>query len=198
MTTRILLAGVLGGIAMFVWTSIAHMVLPLGEAGVSEIPQEPTVLSALHSSIGERPGLYVFPGFGLGPNPSHAAKSEAMKHMDEKLARNPSGLLMYYPAGSRPLHLGSLLATEFATELIEALLVVFLLSLTRLATFGSQLGFVVAAGFLAAIATNISYWNWYGFPGVYTAAYMFTQIVGFLCVGLVAAFVFRNRTLALA
>jgi hypothetical protein len=42
------------------------------------------------------------------------------------------------------------------------------------------------------IATNVSYWNWYGFPCVYTAAYMFTQIVGFLCIGIVAALVLRK------
>ena len=30
---KILLTGVLGGIVMFVWTSIAHTALPLGEAG---------------------------------------------------------------------------------------------------------------------------------------------------------------------
>ena len=41
MSTRVLLAGILGGIAMFVWTAIAHMfIAPLGEAGVREIPNE--------------------------------------------------------------------------------------------------------------------------------------------------------------
>jgi hypothetical protein len=40
---------------------------------------------------------------------------------------------------------------------------------------------------LAAIGTNVSYWNWYGFPLAYTAAYMTTEIVGFVCAGLVAA-----------
>ena len=64
----------------------------------------------------------------------------------------------------------------------------YLLSQTRLTNFGARVGFVVTvAGVLAAIATNISYWNWYGFPTVYTSAYMFIQVVGFLCVGLVAA-----------
>jgi hypothetical protein len=38
MTKRALLAGLLGGIAMFIWSSLAHMVLPL-EAGIKEIPQ---------------------------------------------------------------------------------------------------------------------------------------------------------------
>ena len=34
---RIILAALLGGIAMFVWSSIAHMALPLGEAGVRQM-----------------------------------------------------------------------------------------------------------------------------------------------------------------
>ena len=59
---RILLAGVLAGIAMFVWTSIAHMALPLGEAGINEIPNESAVLSAMQSSMGDNAGLYIFPG----------------------------------------------------------------------------------------------------------------------------------------
>ena len=37
-----------------------------------------------------------------------------------------------------------------------------------------------------AAATNVSYWNWYGFPGTYTVAYAFTGFVGYLCAGLVA------------
>ena len=73
---------------MFIWTSIAHMALPLGEAGIREIPNEAAVLSAMESSIAEKPGLYFFPGFGLGPNPSREAQHEAMKHMDEKLAHS--------------------------------------------------------------------------------------------------------------
>jgi len=45
---------------------------------------------------------------------------------------------------------------------------------------------LLVAGILAAIATNVSYSNWYGFPCIYTASYMFIQFVGFICVGLVA------------
>src|SRR5437773_8539300 len=62
MTKRTLLAGVLGGIAMFIWTSIAHMALPLGEAGIREIPNEQAVLAAMQANIGYKSGLYLFPG----------------------------------------------------------------------------------------------------------------------------------------
>ena len=192
--TRIFLAGLLGGIAMFIWTSLAHMALPLGEAGIGEIPNEAAVLDAMQSSIGEKSGLYLFPGFGLGPNPTHEQKSEAMRHMGDNLARHPSGILMYHPAGSRPLVMVRYLSIEFLTELLEALLVVFLLAQTRLTSFGTRVGFVVLAGVLAAIATNVSYWNWYGFPAVYTASYILIQVVGFFCIGLVAALVLKKQT----
>jgi hypothetical protein len=38
------------------------MALPLGEAGIGEIPNESAVLSAMQSSIGDKTGLYIFPG----------------------------------------------------------------------------------------------------------------------------------------
>ena len=194
---KILLAGVLGGIVMFIWTSIAHMALPLGEAGLGEIPNESTVLGVMQSNIGEQTGLYIFPGPGLGKNATRQEKQEAMKHMGEKIATNPSGILMYHPPG-RPLVLGKLLGIEFVTELLEAILVVFLLAQTRIASFAGRVGFVLVAGILAAIATNVSYWNWYGFPCVYTASYMFIQIVGFFLVGIVAAFMLRKMSVRTA
>jgi hypothetical protein len=190
---KVLLAGIFGGIVMFIWTSIAHMALPLGEAGLSEIPNESAVLSAMQSNIGDQTGLYIFPGPGLGKNATRQEKNEAMKHMGEKIATNPSGILMYHPPG-RPLVLGKLLGVEFGTELLEAILVVFLLAQTRIASFAGRVGFVLVAGILAAIATNVSYWNWYGFPCVYTASYMFIQIVGFFLVGIVAAFMLRKMS----
>ena len=189
---KILFAGVLGGIVMFVWTSIAHMALPLGEAGIREIPNESTVLGAMQSNMGEQTGLYIFPGPGIGKNATREEKNEAMKHISEKMASNPSGILMYNAAGRR-FTLGKWLGVEFGKELLEAILVVFLLAQTRIVSFAGRVGFVLVAGIMAAISTNVSYWNWYGFPGVYTASYMFTQIVGFLLVGIVAALLLPKR-----
>jgi uncharacterized membrane protein YkgB len=189
---KILLAGILGGVVMFIWTSIAHMALPLGEAGLREIPNESAVLGAMQNNIGEQTGLYIFPGPGIGKNATRQEKNEAMKHMGEKMATNPSGILMYHAPG-RPFTFGKWLGIEFGTELLEAILVVFLLAQTHIASFAGRVGFVLAAGILAAIATNVSYWNWYGFPCVYTTGYMFIQIIGFLCVGIVAALVLRKR-----
>ncbi len=190
---KILLAGILGGIAMFIWTSIAHMFLPLGEAGIREIPNEAAVLDAMKANIGEKTCLYIFPGLGVGEHPTREQKNEAMKHMNEKFATNPSGIFMYHPPG-RTFSMGRSLGIEFATELLESILVVFLLAQTRIDNFIGRVGFVFVAGILAAIATNISYWNWHGFPCVYTASYISIQIIGFLCVGIVSALVLGKRS----
>ncbi len=193
-TTKIFLAGVLGAVAMFVWTAIAHMALPLGEAGIGELPKDEAVLSALQSGAGDKSGLYIYPGMGLGPDATHQQRQAVMDKYVEKLKKNPSGLILYHPAGSRPMNMAKFLTIEFATELLEALLAVYLLAKTRIFTFGGRVGFVTTAGILAALATNVSYWNWWGFPTVYTASYMFIQIVGFFLVGLVAAIMFRRVT----
>jgi hypothetical protein len=195
MTKRILLAGVLGAIAMFLWSSLAHVVLPLAKTGIQEIPNEQLVLSAMQTSLGATPGLYFFPGIGLGPDATRQQENAAMQQYDQKLATNPSGLLIYHPPGAKALTPGQLV-TEFITEFIEALLVVFLLAQTRLATFASRVGFVTLAGIMAAITTNLPYWNWYGFPTNYTIAYMTIEIVGYVVVGIVAAVVMKNRTAA--
>ena len=193
-TTRIILAAVLGAIAMFFWTFVAHELLPLGEAGVQNTMNDDALLTALKSTVNDKDGFYIYPSMGLGPDATHAQRNEAMKSFVAKMEKNPSGFFIYHPAGSRPMNMGKFLTVEFVTELVEALLAVWLLAQTRIVTFGGRLGFVTATGIIAAIATNVSYWNWWGFPGNYTASYIFIQVVGFFLVGLVAAIMFRRVT----
>jgi hypothetical protein len=193
MNTRVWLAGFLGAIGMFVWASIAHIVLPLGTVGISEIPNEAPVLAAMQASIGSTSGLYFFPGMGVPPNASRDAQRAALQNYDQKLAALPSGLLIYHPPGMKALTPGQLL-TEFLTELVESLIVVWLLAQTRLNSFVSRVAFVTIAGIMAAITTNIPYWNWYGFPTNYITVYMFTQIFAYFVVGLIAAFMMMKMT----
>jgi len=175
MNTRILLAGALGGLAIFVWTSIAHMALPLGEAGIKQIDNEQPLLSSMQTTL-KAPGFYMFPNMPPGND---------MTQNQKQLAGGPSGLLIYFP--KRDFSFGQSLAYEFLTELAQALIAVYLLSLTNAGSFAGRLGFYALLGLIAAIATNVSYLNWYGFPLVYTLSYMFTAWVGYLCAGLVAA-----------
>ena len=85
MTKRTFLAGLLGAIAMFVWTSLAHMVLPLGHTGIKEIPNEQAILTAMSSTLGGASGFYFFPGMGLGPDATTQQMHDAMPQYEAKL-----------------------------------------------------------------------------------------------------------------
>lgn len=179
-----ILAGILGGLAYFAWSSLAHMVLPLGSTGFKEVPGEPAVMAAMRANISEG-GLYLFPGLGLPANATRAQQSAAMEQRMQKVANGPSGLLVYHPAGVPGF--GGMLLTELGTNMVQVFLAVLLLGQTSLISFAVRWRFITIAGILAAISTNVSYWNWYGFPGNYTLAYACTVAVGFVFAGLVAA-----------
>jgi hypothetical protein len=181
---RKLLAGILGGLAFFAWSSLAHMVLGLGSIGFQEIPNEQVVMSAMKSTIPNH-GLYLFPGLGLPPDASNAQMRAAMPAREQKVSTGPSGLLVYFPA--RQFNFLQALPIELGANIIQVLLAVFLLAQTSLSSFAARWRFLTVAGILAAITTNISYWNFYGFPGTYTLAHILTLAMGFLLAGLVAA-----------
>lgn len=182
---RKILAGILGGIAFFAWSSIAHLATDLGQTGFSELPNEQAVVNDLKANI-TAPGLYFFPGYGLGPNATHSQKMVAMKDLAPRIKAGPIGLMVYHPTGYDALSPRQML-TELGTNIVQVLVAVFLLGQTTITSFGGRWRFITVAGILAAISTNISYWNWYGFPVNYTLAYISVIMVGFACAALVAA-----------
>ena len=77
---RIVLAALVGGVALFAWESVAHMALPLGEAGLRVLDNEPTVLAALKQNIKE-PGFYFFPaGDSMKPGLTGQQQQQAMEN----------------------------------------------------------------------------------------------------------------------
>jgi hypothetical protein len=191
MSTRVFLAGILGGIVMFIWSFVAHELLPIGEMGVRMIPNEDAVTSALQTNLADNGGFYIFPSGGLTAGATGEQKKAAMKKAEEQMAAGAAGILVYRP--KRIFNFPKRLGIEFVTEVIEALLAVYLLSRTNIWNFGGRVGFILTAGILATITTNVPYANWYGFPKDFTIGQMVTQVVGFLLVGIVAALILPKR-----
>ena len=181
-----LLAAVLGGIAFFLWSYVAHVQTGLAATGIQEIPNEQAVVSSLKGNLSAS-GMYIFPGFGLPPGASHSDQMKAMQSdaMQAKLKAGPTGLLIYKANGGG-MTLKQMI-TELVTNIVQIFLAVLLLGQTRIVNFVGRWRFITIAGLLAAISTNISYWNWFGFPGNYTTANIAAIAVGFAIAGLVAA-----------
>ena len=196
MNIRILLAGIFGGVVMFVWNFVAHDLLPLGEMGVRVMTNEDAITSALQTNLGDNMGFYIFPSGGLTPGATGEQKKAAMQKAEEQMASGAAGVLIYRP--KRIFNFPKRLVIQFATDVAEALLAVFLLAQTSITGFAGKVGFVLTVGILAAITTNVPYANWYGFPKDFTLGQMLTQTIGFLLVGIVAGLILKPKSPAIA
>jgi hypothetical protein len=123
-------------------------------------------------------------------------RKAAMPEYMKKYEQSPHGVLVYHPV-SGPFNFGAALGREFALQVLQALLAAWLVSCAASGRgYSARVGIVVVAGVLVAISTNVEYWNWYAFPGNYTAGYMTTQIVGFVLAGFVIAALVKSEAVA--
>lgn len=186
MAKRLLLAGLLGGLAMFAWESVAHMLLPLGDAGIQALGNEQAVMAALKDNIKE-PGFYFFPAPDIKPGMTSAQRQEAMRKAEEKWRAGPSGIMIIHPNGEDSLSVRQFV-TQFGTDVAAMLLAAILLTpASGLNTYGKRVSCVALLGLLPTLCTEIPYWNWYGFPTVYVAAQFIVHLIGFCVGGLVVA-----------
>ena len=183
---RILIAGVLGGVAMFMWGAFCHMVLPISSMAIKSLPNETAIVPLLQRDIKE-PGLYFFPGMDM----SATLTEEQQREWEARYIAGPIGILVYQPTGYPPLS-ARLLLTELISDILAAFIVAWLLSL-----IGVNLarGLIIggALGLFAWLTLSVSYWNWYGFPKVYILGEAVDQIIGWALAGLVIALIVRRR-----
>lgn len=181
MGMRVLIAGIVGGIVLFLWGAVSHMALPLGEMGIDEMPNEAEVVDAMKQSI-TRHGLYAFPGMG---GAEAELSDEQVQSWEEKYNEGPIGLLIYSPRG-RPLMSPTQLATEFAFNALAVLLAAFIIARMTAGYVVRVLCFMLI-GVIGWMSISTSYWNWYLFPTEYTIGELIMETLGWLLVGLVCA-----------
>lgn len=174
---------------MFVWSAVAHMATPLATIGFSQMTNEPAAMQAMTSeNIGTGTGLYIFPW--TDPN-----DPKMMEKYTALAKTHPTGMLLYRPVG-QDMDAGNMtpmLIKEFLKQFAQALIAAWIVSMIA-ASFISRTVVVTAIGISTAIATNVSYWNWYGFPLDYTIAQIIMEIVGALVAGLAISAVLGRRT----
>jgi hypothetical protein len=169
---RVLLAGLLGGLALFVWEAVAHLVLPLGQAGLKPLDNEQTVVASLRDNV-KQPGLYYFP--------APAANGA------EQAPTGPTGFMAFQPNGALTMMPSQLLTQLGADVVVMVLAGILLLQAGGIPGFGKRVAFFTVMGILPALRADLSYWNWYAFTVSYTAAQFIVNIVGFCVAGMVLA-----------
>jgi len=190
MTKRILLAALLGGVALFLWEFVAHMISGLGEAGVRGLDNEAAVMDALKQNI-KAPGFYLFPAPKYKPGMTAEERRQCMREMQVKWSTGLSGMMVVHPEG-QPSLTGGQLMTQFGADLVVMLLAAWLLAQVGAAAgYGGRLLFVTSLAVVPILRSELPYWNWYGFPGVYFASQATIDVLGFFLAGLILAWLVK-------
>lgn len=180
---KVWLGGILGGLVLFAWGAVSHMLTPLGEAGIRTLPadREMQVIEAMRGAMHER-AIYFFPGFDM-----KTASAQEQAAWQEKVEAGPTGIVVFNPGAGATLS-ARLLGTELFFNILEGLI-----AATIAANFSRSTGYfkrvllIAAISLAAVLSVDGSYWNWYMFPTSHFMAQLVGSALGGLFAGLVIA-----------
>lgn len=176
---RLPIAALLGGIVLFFWGFVSHMILPVGEMGHEMAINEDVVMAALKEGLPAKEGVYHVPG--LAPDKYEDAAATAA--YSAKAVANPNAVIFYQPVGRDGMAMGPQLGKEFATNVVSALLAAWILALAPFG-FGKRVVIATALGLFAWLVISVPYWNWYRFPAGLTLGSLIGNVVGWFLAGL--------------
>lgn len=178
---RIIFAGFIGGIVMFVWSFVVHQLLPLPqEMSPQQIQNEDAVVAALKQSITD-PGVYAFPWTDM----SQSMTPEQKQAWTDRYAAGPIGLLVYRPVGEEPMS-PKQMVIEGVADILAAIVAAAILAMMA-CTFAGRVAAAFAIGVIAWLCISVSNWNWWGFPLEYIGGEAIDIVGGWLIAGIVMA-----------
>ena len=178
-------SGVLGGLALFVWSFIAHLP-PIGTAGERTVlPEQGDVLLRTMTGVLRERAIYVLPGMG-----------EDKQAWLARFEQGPAAIVAYNPrpaeqaVGGRPF--ATWILIELATAILSGLLgAIVATSLARTLGYWSRVLVLASIGLIATIDIDASYWNWFAFPTSFLFAQLVDHVGGWFVAGLVMAWITR-------
>lgn len=174
---RVIIAGLLGGLVIFIWGALAHMALPLGEMGMAQSKNEDAVLSVLKDNLPVE-GVYIVPGL------SNAQMSDgaSVKAYQAKAVMQPYALVVYQPAGKDSTQMNQNLLHEYISNTLAALIAATILSLGAF-SFIKRVMLSTGLGMFSWLTISVPYWNWYRFPQDFSLANLAMLAIGWLLAG---------------
>jgi len=182
---RVILAGIVAGVALFIWGFVEHTATPIGTMGIQSHPHEAMLVPVIQQTA-TRPGLYAFPGYDT----SHKLTKEEETEWIERYKAGPHGMLIVGQNGADPVS-PMRLVIELLSNIVTATLAACLLA--KLA--GGLAGFVsggILVFLIGWLSISLPSWNWFDFPALFVAAELIDQIVAGALVGLVAGLFLRR------
>jgi hypothetical protein len=193
---RIVLASILGGIALFMWGFMYWVVVSASWSAVRSLPleSETAIVSTLNEHM-PADGVYFIPGFTeVDPQASPETRETLDQAWRARHEAGPRGMIMYRRAGATPQQPSQFLAglmLNIASAFFVACMVSF--GVSSASRFSHRYAMVVCFGIAAAIATHGVQWNWFNMPTEYSQFMMVDVIGSWLVAGVVIAAIVSPR-----
>jgi hypothetical protein len=175
---RVLIAGIIGGLVMFIWGAIAHMATPLGEAGFAQPVHEDIALAALKTALPAGNHAFLLPS----PDPEHMGDATATKALAERSSREPFAFVVMRSEPRDITAMGSNLVVHWLGDTLAAILLAFVLAVAAL-SFCRRVIVAGLMGLFGVLANVLPFGNWYSFPTALVGGTFAYQLVGWLLAG---------------
>lgn len=188
---KTLLAALVGGLILFVWSIFAWIILPLHTPTMHTLANEDQVINALRS-VGAK-GVYEFPGMPPEtPAMSKQAIEAAEKAWEQKYEQGPRGMIIFDPLGGNIMMLSQFIV-GILLDIVAAFLAAWILARSTAAAspFIARVAFIGILGIFISVVTHLSNLNWMGYPLDFTSAMIADTIVAWVLAGIGIAVIIK-------
>lgn len=180
-----LVAAVLGGIVVWMWGAVFHMLTPLGVADMkNEVAGENAVMSAMKSEFTQGDGIYLLPSMDLGDHGDEVR----IKAWAEKAKTGPYAFVIYRGDGlpGDPAAMGPQILHQLLTSTIAAFLLAVVLGAVP-GSYAKRVSVATLFGVFAWLVVAVPQFTWYYFPRNFAMVGVLEHGVGWLLAGLIIA-----------
>ena len=175
---RIVIAALIGAIAIFIWQTISHTFLPIGEMGFRQPASEESVMQSIASGMPES-GIYMLPSL----DPAKWGDEAAMAEWETRAKANRFSFVVVSPPQENPASMAKALTVQFICSFIMALVIAWLLAAAPW-SFGMRVAGSGAIGIGGWVMNSLPLWGWYKFPADYAVGTFLDQTIGWTLAGL--------------
>lgn len=191
MIKQLLLGTILGAIVLFIWSSLAWMIIPWPGEPFRSFTNEQAVVDTIKANAPQS-GNYLLPNEpkrapGMTDEQYKAAKRAAM----DQGGRGP---MVFAAVRLGPIDMAKPLVIQLFTDIVLALLASILLLQADRLSYVARVVFVTAIGVLIFVGGHVEEWNWFSFSTAYLMMELGAIVIGWILAGLLMAKFVRGKT----
>lgn len=190
---KLLLAAVLGGLAVFGWGAVSWMALPWHGRALHGFADEAQVAQMVLANAPVS-GVYVLPYTPMSKSNTHPEITE--RATQDALERKRQGPFIYAAVTREGIATDMALPFALAVGLnaLVAGLIAMLLAQTQGLGYMRRVVFVATAGAVIGLAGYVPNVIWWHFPAAYTIVDVADAVIGWSLVGLIIAALVQGRS----